>query len=70
MERQITGFSVLCKKCGARAAMWKRPDVKNEEYELTCISCDETTGWVSSISLALDNWNAGKTHPSEPFIAK
>lgn len=69
-------YFVPCKKCGGRAAMWKYPDhpdhileseLKLQLYEITCVDCDETTGWVEGRPNPINGWNEGETHPSVSY---
>ena len=56
---------LVCPVCGQRGTLWAHPDW-NGDYEVTCVTCDETTDFINGIDNAVHAWNKGKTHLSQP----
>lgn len=52
------GELLNCIACGDRAAIWEDPDEGGLDFEIECISCEATTGWVSGKEVAIEKWNA------------
>lgn len=49
---------LACSNCGDRSAVWDNPDENGLDFEIECIFCEKTTGWVKGREKAIEKWNS------------
>ena len=49
---------LACSNCGDRGAVWDSPDENGLDFEIECISCEKTTGWIKGREKAVEKWNS------------